>query len=57
MAYKKTEWKDTIKDQQGNILEKGTPLNAANLNNIEDGVNEISDKIGNLLDKNTQIDA
>lgn len=38
MPYNKTNWKDTIKDASGNVIEKGTPLAAQNLNKMESGI-------------------
>lgn len=44
MAYNKTNWKDTIKDASGNIIEKGTPLAAQHLNKMEDGIANATEK-------------
>lgn len=38
--YDKLHWKDEVRDQKGNLLQKGTPLSAKNMNHIEDGVLE-----------------
>lgn len=38
--YDKLHWKDEVRDQDGNIIQKGTPLSAKNMNHIEDGVLE-----------------
>jgi len=38
--YDKLHWKDEVRDQEGNLLQKGTPLSAKNMNHIEDGVLE-----------------
>lgn len=35
MTYKPTEWVNAVYDDEGNILRKGTPLMAENMNNIE----------------------
>lgn len=32
MTYEKTTWRDTIKDEAGNVIERGTPINASKLN-------------------------
>lgn len=45
MAYQKTDWKDTVRDSQGNLIQKGTPLNAAILNKIEEGIVGAESKI------------
>lgn len=34
--YTKTIWKDHIVDSNGNVIQQGTPVNANNLNKIED---------------------
>lgn len=36
--YEAQQWEDTIKDEQGNIIIQGTPVNERTLNNIETGV-------------------
>lgn len=46
--YDKTNWLDEVRDQDGNILQKGTPLSARNMNHIEDGVLE-ANLIGVML--------
>lgn len=38
MKYIKTDWKNTVYDKQGIVLQKGTPLIAANMKKIEDGI-------------------
>lgn len=38
LQYEPTEWEDRIKDQNGNVLVEGTPVNEVNLNNIEAGI-------------------
>ncbi len=38
--YDKTNWLDEVRDQDGNILQKGTPLSARNMNRMEDGIYE-----------------
>lgn len=45
MAYKKTNWQDTLRDAQGNVIQKGTPLNAQALGKIEDGIVQAEQKI------------
>ncbi len=36
--YNKTNWQDHVVDQNGQVIQEGTPLSAKNLNNIEQGV-------------------
>lgn len=36
--YQKTNWVDHIVASDGNIIQQGTPVNAANLNKIEQGI-------------------
>ncbi len=38
MPYSKTAWKDHIKDANGNVVQQGSPVNASNLNHIEEGL-------------------
>lgn len=38
MGYQRTVWRDTIKDPHGNVIERGTPINAQNLNKIEEWI-------------------
>lgn len=38
LQYEPTEWEDRVKDQKGNVLVEGTPVNEVNLNNIEAGI-------------------
>lgn len=49
MAFQKTNWEDTIKDATGNIVRKGTPLSAKNLNNIEAGIVEVTEKLADIV--------
>lgn len=42
-------WKDHIVDQQGAIVQQGTPVSALNLNRIEEGVDFAHDYIGGML--------
>jgi len=39
-VYTKTQWQDHIIDASGNVIQQGTPVNANNLNNIENGIFE-----------------
>ncbi|EMT38148.1 hypothetical protein TthWC1_2354 [Thermoanaerobacter thermohydrosulfuricus WC1] len=38
--YNKTIWQDHVVDQNGQVIQQGTPLSAKNLNNIENGIFE-----------------
>lgn len=46
MAYQKTQWKDHIEGVQ-----TGTPVNAANMNKIEEGIAAVS----NIIDYSSQV--
>ncbi len=48
--YNRTIWKDHIKDQNGNIIQQGTPVSAKNLNNIENQVVALSAKENSLAE-------
>lgn len=45
--YNKTIWKDHVVDG-GVVIQQGTPINAANLNNMEEGIFEATE-IGNVV--------
>lgn len=45
MGFQKTNWVDSIKDTFGNIISKGTPLSAKNLNKIEDGIVDLTEQL------------
>ena len=50
MLYQKTTWEDRVVDPEtGEILSLGTPLSANNLNNIENGLEQIALNIGNKI--------
>lgn len=50
MLYQKTIWEDRVVDPEtGEILSLGTPLSANNLNNIENGLEQIALNIGNKI--------
>lgn len=38
--YSKTIWQDHVVDQNGQVIQQGTPLSARNMNNIENGIME-----------------
>lgn len=59
MAYKPTEWENTVYDDEGNILRKGTPIMAENLNKIENKLVSLdgdshTHKNKEIIDKITQ---
>lgn len=38
--YNKTIWQDHVVDQNGQVIQQGTPLSARNMNSIENGIFE-----------------
>lgn len=36
--YEKVQWQDRVKDQNGNVIQEGTPLSAKNMNRLEEGI-------------------
>ena len=41
--YKNTKWLDTVKDAEtGEIVQEGTNVTAGKLNNMEDGISDLS---------------
>lgn len=42
LKYEKKLWIDRITDEQGNVIEPGTPLSAGNMNNIEEGIHALA---------------
>ncbi|MCY9762107.1 phage tail protein, partial [Paenibacillus alvei] len=48
MSYKRTEWVDHIVSPTGEVLQEGTPISAANLNKIEEGIEKLSTDLGNI---------
>ncbi len=48
--YKKTEWVDHVVDEDGNIIQQGTPLDQVHMNNIEDGIAQNDSSIGTLAE-------
>lgn len=40
--YKRTKWLDTVKDAEtGELIQNGTDQNAANFNNMENGISDV----------------
>lgn len=48
MPYKPTDWKNKVYDDDGNVLQEGTPLHADNLNNMEQGISKNDEEISRL---------
>ncbi|MFW5435199.1 phage tail protein [Paenibacillus apiarius] len=48
MAYNRTEWKDHIVAPTGEVVQEGTPISARNLNNIEEGIYQLSQRIDDV---------
>lgn len=44
--YTKVTWYDEVKDQDGNIIQEGTPLSAQNMNNLESGADTGANTVG-----------
>ena len=42
MAKAKTFWIDHVVNQSGGVVQQGTPINAANLNKLEDTVQQLN---------------
>lgn len=47
--YTKRQWQDEVKDQNGNIIQEGTPLSAGNFNRMEAGIDLGSNTMGAIL--------
>ncbi|BFH11077.1 hypothetical protein J6TS7_02770 [Paenibacillus dendritiformis] len=48
MAYNRTEWRDHIVAPTGEVIQEGTPISARNLNNIEEGIYQLSQRIDDV---------
>ncbi|MEF2968369.1 phage tail protein [Paenibacillus sp. M1] len=46
--YNRTVWKDHIVSPTGEIVQQGTPISAANLNNIEEGIAQLNVDLQNV---------
>lgn len=61
--YTPTNWQDSLFDEEGNRVQKGTALSASNLNKIEQGVKATDDKVEDAktaitgLPKRSELDA
>ena len=57
VTYKKTNWLDTLRDSDGEIIQRGTPLNAQAMTKIEDGIVQTEQKIDTEIQKfSTQLE-
>ena len=46
MSYNRTNWVDQFVNAEGVVVQQGTPVNALNLNNMEDGIEKAVSKDG-----------
>lgn len=46
--YEKKQWVDHVKDQNGNVIQQGTPLSATNINRMEDGI-DVGANVGGAI--------
>lgn len=49
MSYERVKWVDEVKDQNGNLIQKGTPLSQKNMNRMEDGIDLADNIIGVMV--------
>lgn len=54
MSYEKLKWVDEVKDQNGNLIQKGTPLSQKNMNRMEDGIDLADNVIGFIVAETLQ---
>ena len=47
--YAKTQWFDQVNDQNGNVIQAGTPLSATNMNRMEEGINLADNIVGVMV--------
>lgn len=47
--YIKRQWQDEIRDQNGNIIQQGTPLSASNFNRLEAGIDLGGNTVGAMV--------
>ena len=52
--YNKTIWQDHVVDQNGQVIQQGTPLSARNMNSIENGIFETYELSNVLLQQMMQ---
>lgn len=56
--YEKITWYDRVVDQNGQVIQEGTPLSAANMNRMEAGIDLAANTVGALVaEALTQINA
>lgn len=54
MSYEKLKWVDEVKDQNGNLIQKGTPLSQKNMNRMEEGIDLADNVIGFIVAETLQ---
>lgn len=47
--YSKTTWYDQVTDQNGNVIQAGTPLSATNMNRMESGIDLADNVVGVMV--------
>lgn len=47
--YSKTTWYDQVLDQNGNVIQAGTPLSATNMNRMESGIDLADNVVGVMV--------
>ena len=47
--YSKVTWLDQVTDQDGNIIQAGTPLSASNMNRMESGIDLADNVVGFMV--------
>lgn len=47
--YSKTTWYDQVTDQNGNVIQAGTPLSASNMNRMESGIDVADNVVGFMV--------
>jgi hypothetical protein len=52
--YSKVQWYDQVVDQNGAVIQAGTPLSAANMNRMEEGINLADNVIGVVMAETLQ---
>lgn len=48
IGYDPTTWVDEVKDQNGEIIQEGTPVSATNMNKIEEGIFNAHHELANV---------
>ncbi|MZK53688.1 hypothetical protein [Clostridium beijerinckii] len=52
--YSKTTWYDQVTDQNGNVIQAGTPLSATNMNRMESGIDLADNVVGVMVAETLQ---